>query len=95
MEKGNKKKVLFIVSDYLPNKSGGTHRIEKNVKYLKDKIDCFVFTKRLNDLSKYDVINCVEVFRTHPYNLSKYYIEGKKFLSKFKYKKKQLKLNYG
>ena len=93
MEKGNKKKVLFIVSDYLPNKSGGTHRIEKNVKYLKDKIDCFVFTKRLNDLSKYDVINCVEVFRTHPYNLSKYYIEGKKFLSKFKYKKKQLSLD--
>lgn len=78
-EKANvAKKTLFVVSDYLPNSSGGTLRVEKNIKYLsKEGLVCKVFTQELNGVGKYDIINNVEVFRTNTYNLGKYYVKIK------------------
>jgi hypothetical protein len=77
-----KKKVLFVVSDYLPNRSGGTLRVEKNLKYISAKIDSFVFTQELNRVGKYEMIDGVEVFRTNAYDLGTYYVKLKYFVQR-------------
>ena len=79
----NETKILFVVSDYLPNSSGGSIRVEKNIKYLtKVGVNCKVFTPVLNGVGKYGLINGVEVFRTKTFDLSKYFVKLKTFLKK-------------
>ncbi len=70
-------KLLFVVSDYLPNRSGGTLRVEKNIKYLKNKIHCFVFCPDLSENGKYSNIDDVEIYRTKNLDLSYIYYSVK------------------
>ncbi len=68
-------KPLFIYADYLPNKDGGTIRIEKNIKYIgKQGINGIVFTQKRKGLLKFEIIGKTKIYRSYPFNLSSIYI---------------------
>jgi glycosyltransferase involved in cell wall biosynthesis len=89
------KKVLFITPDFLPNKNGGTVRIEKLLKYFpNDKIEPIVLTKRYSFSKGPDKIISATVYRTHNLDIFKF---AHTLLSKFKalvlYFKKNIEIN--
>ena len=90
-----KKNILFVVSDYLPNRSGGTLRVEKNIKYLKEELNCFVFCPDLKNNGKHSIIEDVEVLRTKNLDASYLYylilnkIKIESFSQKFRSRKPQ------
>lgn len=66
-------KLLFVVSDYLPNRNGGTIRVEKNIKYLRNILSIFVFCPDLSNNGKHTVIDGVEIHRTYNLDISNLY----------------------
>lgn len=60
-----KKKVLFITSDFLPNRNGGTIRLEKLIKYFPNQsILPFIITRKSGYSSGPEEINNSVIYRT-------------------------------
>lgn len=71
-------KPIIIVSDFLPNKNGGTIRAEKNVKYFKKAgVLSVIFTQKKTGLLKRELVEDILIYRTCPYDLGKFYVKLK------------------
>lgn len=64
------KKVLFIASDYLPNKNGGTIRLEKLIKYFPENLIASVVLTRRNEFNRGpEEVSGSKVYRTRNLDL--------------------------
>lgn len=76
------KKVLFIISDYLPNRNGGTIRLEKLIKYFPNhRVKSVVLTRKSGYNKGPDQINNAIIHRTSNLDLFEW---GLKFFSVIK-----------
>lgn len=79
------KKVLFIVGDFWPTRTGGTIRVEKLIKYLPEfNWKGVVFTKKLPSMSDFDQIDGTAIYRSNAYNVPLLYVKIKRFFEKKK-----------
>lgn len=64
------KKVLFIISDYLPNRNGGTIRLEKLIKYFPNqRVKSVVLTRKSGYNKGPEQINNAIIHRTSNFDL--------------------------
>ena len=86
-----KKKVLFVVSDFWPTRSGGTIRIEKLIKYLPEfDWEGVVVCRNLKGMAASETINGTRIYRSNSYDLAKIYAKIKNI---FKNKQKTFNSN--
>ncbi|WP_316840679.1 glycosyltransferase [Pedobacter gandavensis] len=77
------RKVLFIVGDFWPTRTGGTIRVEKLIKYLPaHDWKGVVFTKKMPLMNDYEQIDGTSIYRSNAYNLPSVYIKIKQFFQR-------------